>query len=91
MKRMITIISLLSVVGLTGCESLRTAVSSREAQGMVLGALIGAGTLAAIGSGADHHRGLGMWIGVGGTLGGLAGWYLAHPRAAEQSGTSSQP
>ncbi len=89
MRRMVAIVSLLSVVGLTGCESLRTAVSSREMQGMMLGGLIGAGTLAAIGSGSDHHRGLGMWVGVGGPLGGLVGWYLAH-QSAERT-ERSQP
>jgi len=60
-----------------GCGTTGTATRSMEVPGMVLGGLLGAGTLALIGTGS-HYEGLGRWAAGGGILGILAGWYAGH-------------
>ena len=86
----------LCAISLIGCASVSTAAKSTANQGAVLGGLLGTGALAAIGSVSDHHRGLGMWAGIGGVAGALAGWYLGHaleeptsPNARTNPGTRS--
>ena len=81
MKKAVLLVSL-SMAVLTGCESLRTAVHSQEAQGTLLGSLVGAGTLGLIGSVSDHHSGLGVWAGGGAVVGAFAGWFIGHLIAA---------
>ncbi len=79
MKRVITLVSALSLVGLTGCDAMSSAVRSKANQGMVLGGLLGAGVFTAIGSVSGHHsKGIGMWSGSGAALGAIGGWFLGH-------------
>ncbi len=88
MKNAVILVSL-SMMILAGCESLRTAVHSKEAQGTLLGSLVGAGTLGLIGSMSDHHSGLGAWTGGGAVVGAFAGWFIGH-LMAEQGKSSTQ-
>ena len=86
-NRGVVVACVCSMVVLPGCGSLRTAAHSTATQGMLLGGLLGAGTLGLIGSVSDHHRGLGMWAGGGGALGALAGWYVGHQLEEEGKGS----
>ena len=77
--RGVRILSCVLCIGvLSGCETLRATVKSKTVQDEVLGALLGTGIGALIGSVSDHHRGLGGWIGSGAALGGFAGWFLGN-------------
>ena len=90
MKR-VSMLSVLCVVVLSGCEMLRATVQSKAVHNEVIGALIGAGIGAASGSGSDHHRGLGGWIGGGAALGALAGWLFGHVIDRQHRNTEPQP
>ncbi len=90
MKR-VSLLSVLCIVVLSGCEMLRATVKSKAAQDAVIGALLGAGIGASTGSGSDHHRGLGGWIGGGAALGGLAGWFLGNIIDRQHRNTDPQP
>ena len=74
MTRGIVLGCVLSVIALTGCESLGTAAQSKTTQGALLGSLLGAGTGAIIGNQSDN-TGAGTAIGAvrGGLGGGLMG------------------
>ncbi len=76
MNRIMIAVSALSVLALTGCESLGTAAQSKTNQGAVLGGLLGAGTGAIIGNQSHHHAGAGTAIGAG--LGALGGALIGH-------------
>ena len=60
-----------------GCGTTSTTTRSMEVPGMILGGLLGAGSLALISVGS-HYEGLGRWAAGGGVLGALAGWYAGH-------------
>lgn len=60
-----------------GCGTTGTTARSLEAPGMVVGGLVGAGSLALIGA-VSHYGGVGRWAAGGGILGALAGWYVGH-------------
>ena len=77
MNRIVAVACVVSMVSLTGCEAMRTTLRAKETQGMLLGALLGAGSFSLIG-GIDRHGGLGRWALMGGSVGGLAGWYVGH-------------
>ncbi len=87
MRRAIVLVSALSLVSLTGCESLKTTLRAKETQGALIGGLLGVGTLGLIGSASDHHSGLGGWIGIGAAAGALAGWYAGHLLAQQEQKT----
>ena len=78
MKGLRILSCVLCIVVLSGCETLRAAVTSKDVQDEVLGALLGTGIGALSGSISDHRRGLGGWIGGGAVLGGLAGWFIGN-------------
>lgn len=78
MRRVMVMLVALSALGLSGCDTLRTAAQSKANQGAVLGGLLGTGTGLLIGSLSDHHRGLGMWIAGAGAVGALGGWFFGH-------------
>ena len=90
MKR-VSMLSVLCIVVLSGCEMLRATVKSKAVQDEVIGALLGAGIGALSGSISDHHRGLGAWIGGGAALGGLAGWVLGNIIDQQHRNTEPQP
>lgn len=60
-----------------GCGTTGTTTRSLEVPGMILGGLLGAGSIALIGAGSQYE-GLGRWAAGGGVLGALAGWYAGH-------------
>ncbi len=74
--RAATMVCLVSVVALAGCESMGTAAQSKTTQGAVLGSLLGAGTGAILGNQSHHHAGAGAAIGAG--LGALGGGLIGH-------------
>ena len=76
MNRLVIVVSALSMVALTGCESLGTAAQSKTNQGAVLGGLLGAGAGAIIGNQTRHHAGAGTAIGA--ALGALGGGLLGN-------------
>ena len=78
MKNAVAIACVCCLVVLTGCEDFRAAARSRANQGLVLGGVLGAGILGAIGAASEHHHGLGAWAGAGAALGALAGWFAGH-------------
>ncbi len=89
MNRVVFLVSM-SMMLMTGCESLRTAVHSKEAQGTLLGSLVGAGTLGLIGSVSDHHSGLGAWSGGGAVVGAFAGWFIGHLMAEHNQSSAPE-
>lgn len=87
MKRMAVILCGLSLIALTGCESLGTAAQSKTNQGALLGGLLGAGTGAIIGNQSDHA---GAGTAIGGALGALGGGLLGHALEAQSQATQRQ-
>ena len=75
MKKVAIGLCLLSVIAISGCESMGTAAQSKTTQGAVLGGLLGAGTGAIIGNQSDHAC-AGTAIGAG--LGALGGALMGH-------------
>ena len=60
-----------------GCGATGATTRSMELPGMIVGGLLGAGSLTLIGA-TSHYGGLGGWAAGGGVLGALVGWYVGH-------------
>lgn len=60
-----------------GCGTTGSTTRSLEVPGMILGGVVGAGSLALIGA-ASRYGGLARWAAGGGALGTLVGWYAGH-------------